>query len=721
MSIDSQATEYARLAEYYFNRGDTRGDLYMATFFANKAIALGKTTEKLYAMIAISLFRKGLYKESVAIFAAYVTDESPKDTKYLYDLAKQYAQTGTATHRNKKISTKIKLSTENTSALSQKAGISDTAQDFYWSQQNIPCQAACPAGTNIPGYLNEVLQGNFHAAYKINLRDNIFPGILGRVCARPCESECRHGWDGLGEPVAICFSKRSAAQLQTNNKPVLLDKLYADSGKRVAIIGAGPAGLAAARELTLLGHKVVVFEKHHTPGGMMEQGIPKFRLPRDVMELEISQIELLGVVIRCNISIGKDISIAELLNDFNAVILAAGTLRPNMLDMENNNMDGIMHGLDYLLETNHDETIHAAKQVVVIGGGFTAMDCARTAKRLGGKFTHFMSLFKSNDWMHVPVTRSHADVEVIYRRSENEMLVTPGELGELEHEGIPMHFLSSPQRYVGKDGHITGIEFSHNKLGPKDTSGRRSPVAIEGSEYIEKADLILLATGQFPDTSWIDPELRDLLVAADHWPKAHGKHATDHPKIFLAGDYSTGAKSLIEAIAHAKEAALQVDQFLMGSQRMKKVVQISDSPGGSGRYRSMDAVPLQVMPELQTQDRDFIAEVETGYAAEQAVDEAQRCYQCNYKYEIDPDKCIYCNWCIKAKPQENCIVEISSLKHSAIGEVIGFERATSSEDTKQIYINQADCIRCNACLDACPVDAISVQKVEIINVKNDAL
>src|SRR5215475_529853 len=267
-------------------------------------------------------------------------------------------------------------------AESHTAKHSTAAQDLHWVKQNIPCQSACPAGTDIPGYLEAVYHGRFREAYEINLRDNVFPAVLGRVCSRPCEHACRHGWGGNGEPVAICFSKRSAADFY-HQEPIVLAKLFPPSGRCVAVVGAGVAGLTAARELALLGHAVTVFEKHRTAGGMLNQGIPAFRLPRDVIEFEVAQVLSLGIELRCGVAVGSDAPLSGLVRDFDAVVLAGGTLRPNLLELEGADIEGVEHGLDFLLQVNELGRRRVGERVVVIGGGYTAMDCSRTALRLG--------------------------------------------------------------------------------------------------------------------------------------------------------------------------------------------------------------------------------------------------------------------------------------------------------------------------------------------------
>ncbi|HMP74014.1 MAG TPA: FAD-dependent oxidoreductase, partial [Kiritimatiellia bacterium] len=215
-------------------------------------------------------------------------------------------------------------------ALSSLTGVADQPKDFDWLEKNIPCQVACPAKTDIPGYLDAVARGAYEEAYRINLRDNVFPAILGRVCTRPCEPACRHGWEGLGEPVAICFSKRSAADFMERQEPVVVEPVYGRTGKRVVVIGGGAAGLAAARELVLLGHEAVVLEQHEEAGGMMVQGIPEFRLPRELVRREIEQVARTGVEIRCGVTVGRDVELGELIDSYDAVVVAAGTMKPVM-------------------------------------------------------------------------------------------------------------------------------------------------------------------------------------------------------------------------------------------------------------------------------------------------------------------------------------------------------------------------------------------------------
>jgi NADPH-dependent glutamate synthase beta subunit-like oxidoreductase len=743
----------ALLAEAYYARGDTKGDIHSSHFFAARALSLGSSARPLKAIRAIGAFRKAQYVEAAQALRELAADGASVQTTYLCGLAHLYAdqpgeavgwleQAVEAEPANQAFEAALREAqtavkgnggrpvppepaapptlggVDDTrpvdaptpydhSALTKQAGVSKHPKDIHWLAENIPCQKACPAHTDIPQYLTEIYNGNYDAAYRINLADNVFPSVLGRVCARPCEPECRHGWDGLGESVAICFSKRAAADLK-DKPPVVLEPLFEKSGKRVAVVGAGVAGLATARNLAWYGHSVTVYEKHSEPGGMLNQGIPVFRLPREHIEREIKQIELMGVEIQCGVEIGKDISLESLQETHDAVVMAAGTLRPNMLDLPGKELTGIRHGLDFLLEANSQGEADVPEKVVVIGGGFTAMDCARTAKRLGARRVETAAT--DGDWHNIALTQSAADVDVLYRRSVDEMLVTPGELEELEHEGIGMQILISPVAYLGDAGTLTGVRFVRNELGAPDASGRRRPEPVAGSEFDVEADLVLLATGQFPDTEWIDDALKASLVEPDGWLTSGKQVKTAHPKIYAVGDFATGASSLIDAIGHARRCARIMDADLIGTKRLAKVAIIEDARD-TGRIREMDAVDLEAMPALPLDARTPEAEVELGYDSEAAIEEAQRCYRCHFKYEIDTDKCIYCDWCVKAKPRPDCIVKVSSLKYGDKGELVGFNRATGSEDTNLIYINQEDCIRCGACVDACPVDCISIQKV----------
>jgi NADPH-dependent glutamate synthase beta subunit-like oxidoreductase len=581
-------------------------------------------------------------------------------------------------------------------ALSIPRGESTAPQDLYWLEQNIPCQAACPAGTDIPGYLEAIYHGRFAEAYLINLRDNVFPGVLGRVCSRPCENACRHGREGNGQPVAICFSKRSAADF-ADQAPVVLAPRRRPSGKRVAVVGAGVAGLTAARELALDGHSVTVLEKHAAPGGMLNQGIPPFRLPREIIAREIRQVTAVGVAIRCGVSVGRDVSLRKLVSEHDAVVLAAGTMRPNALALPGSDQAGIEHGLGFLLQVNELGRSTLGRRVAVIGGGYTAMDCARSALRLG------------------------AGVAVYYRRARQDMVVLPGEIEELIDEGGALENLCAPRSYEGS-GRVEGVRLVRTRPGAPGRDGRRLPEEVAGSEFVSAADSVILATGQFPDCGWIDPGVKPLLVASDGWLRSGTAYETAHPQVFAAGDFALGATTLIQAIGHAKACARAVSVRLGGAGASRRGASIgpafySKVPGGRGTGRSpqMNVIPLHPMPTLAPEARKGGAEVETGFDREGARSEASRCYLCHYKFEIVDAKCVLCDECLKVKPVEGCIVEIADLLRDEEGRVTGFRRVeagrTDSLYYNRLWIDQSQCVRCGRCEAVCPVNAISIQKV----------
>jgi formate dehydrogenase major subunit len=398
---------------------------------------------------------------------------------------------------------------------------------------------------------------------------------------------------------------------------------------------------------------------------MMIQGIPHFRLPRDIVEREIEQVRLAGVEIVCNTEVGKDMALQDLVDKNDAVIISSGTVKPNRSTTPGSDLEGVRHGLKFLLEANETGRGDVGRNVVVIGGGFTAVDCARTAKRLGAE-----------------------SVRMCYRRSEQEMYITPGEVEEMLHENIAFDTMVTPIEYVGAKGRVSAVRFRKTELSAPEKDGRRSFREIPGSEFEIPADTVLLGIGQSQDATWV----------------------IDSPHVFHAGDFATGAMSLIDAIAHGKACARDVDEYLVGRARTRDVAVIEDA-ASTGRTRDMDAIPRRPMPVLPTGDRALKDEVERGYAATTAETEAKRCYLCHFKYEIDNDLCIYCDRCLKVKPVENCIVKVSSLIYDPDGRITGFNRSQGSKDYNMLFIDQSQCIRCGACKDVCPVECISLQKV----------
>lgn len=554
-------------------------------------------------------------------------------------------------------------------ALSVAEGEGQHAKDYDWVAKNIPCQVACPADTDIPGYLEAISHGDYTEAYRLNLRDNVFPAVLGRVCTRPCEPACRHGWEGLGDPVAICFAKRSADDFMERKELIETKAIFPSSGKSVAVVGAGPAGLTVARQLVSYGHAVSLYDQKPYAGGNMVDAIPDFRLPREVVHREVAQA-LMGVELKLNTCIGGDIAFEELDASFDAVVIAAGTLEPVLPDIPGVDLPGVEHGVAFLNRINRapeNAESMADEQVVVIGGGFTAVDCARMAKRLGA----------SKACMY-------------YRRLHTDKYITELELGEFMTEGIDYEFQVMPLSFNGVDC-LESVTFARTEI-VTDSEGVDIPVAVEGSEFTVPAQRVLLGTGQQPTEGFAAGDLK--------------------PGWFKTGDFSTGARSLIDAIGLAKSCALEVDRYLMAEDRFVTTVQVETVKAEHiGRTREMDAWPREPMPVTFQGERGLTTEVETGLLEQASKREASRCYLCNYKFEIDNDLCIYCDKCLKVMPVDKCIVRISSLVYDDQERISGYVESKGIRDYQHLYLDQNQCIRCGACVEVCPVDCISLQKV----------
>nr|NGX43278.1 NADPH-Fe(3+) oxidoreductase subunit beta [Chlamydiota bacterium] len=500
--------------------------------------------------------------------------------------------------------------------------VSEDSKDVGWLKKNIPCRAFCPTNTDIPGYIEAIVSGEYTKSYEINRRDNIFPGILGRVCTKPCEAPCRHGYEGLGEPVSICSLKRAAWDFgrfdvyeKWKKKP--------STGKRVAIVGAGPAGLACANELALWGHDVTVLEKEAIPGGMMTLGIPRFRLPKEVTDFDIRSIFDLGITLKTGIALGVDVTVSGLSSEYDAVIIATGTMTPSSLGIPGEEGDGVYLGLNFMMDFNKGMLKKVPEKVVVIGGGFTAVDCVRSSMRLGAK-----------------------DVTLAYRRTRTEMSIDKHEIEDMELEGIKDMYLVSPVEVIRDDAeNLKAIKLIKNELGSPDESGRRRPVPIEGSEFILETDLLIPAIGQRAEEDSID--------GAEGWKSSRG-YQLEKGNVFFAGDFRIGSTSIIEAVADAKKASERVHLYLGGEKPRPIAVTIEELPGpGTGRERSDDFIELQKMPTLDLKDRfDMEAEVQLGFDKDTAQCEGKRCYLCDHDYQIDLDKCIYCIACIESMPRD---------------------------------------------------------------------
>lgn len=558
-------------------------------------------------------------------------------------------------------------------------------EDFYYMDINVPCQGACPALTNIPSYIRQVFEDRHDLSYETNHMANIFPGVLGRVCSRPCEGKCRHGEPELGRPVNICHIKRAAADFK-KEAGAPSEPLFPPQGKRVGIIGSGPSGLAAAHDLATLGFSVILYEALDKPGGMLRYGIPEFRLPRHILDGEIDRILGLGIGLKTGVRIGRDLTIHEMLSDHDAVIAAAGCYRSNRLKIEGEALPGVFSGLEFMMDVCAGRAPALGKKVLVIGAGFTAFDCARSALRLGAH-----------------------EAAICLRRTEEDLVVNQDEVLETKIEGIKILSLMLSRRILGR-GAVEGVEFVRTRPGKTGPDGKKSIAPIEGSEFVVPADDVIVATGQTPEP--IDgagkKDRRGRLIADGD------AFRTSVAGLYVTGDHLTGPSTVIEAISLGRRAAEKIAGDLTGRRFREKVVRMEDVPI-TDRQRTWDYLSRQDMPTIKPVEKriaDPDSEVETGLTRSSAGEESKRCYLCYLHYEIDMSRCIYCRYCIDVAPRD-CIKLVKEIRTNDIGAVTGFEETTNWRDVNAVVIDNSRCIRCGECMRVCPVACISVTRVEL--------
>jgi NADH-quinone oxidoreductase subunit F len=473
-----------------------------------------------------------------------------------------------------------------------------------------PCQHTCPIEMDIPSYIALIRAGRFEDAYKILLQTNPFPSVCGRVCDHKCQSKCRRG--NMDESIAIKFLKRFI----TDNAPrPKVEVVPVTRKEKIAVIGAGPAGLTAARDLALRGYKVTVFEELPKAGGMLYWGIPSYRLPRNILDGEIDDVRALGVDIKLNTKVGKDISFAKLEKEFDYIYLATGAHKSQKMGVKGEDLKNVFGGVEFLRDFNANEEkwlsgkTALGKKVAVIGGGNSAIDAARVALRLG------------------------SEVTILYRRLRQDMPAAEEEIKAAEEEGIKIDYLVAPLSIDGTKGKVSSITCQRMKLGDFDNSGRKRPVAVEGSEFTLKVDAVIAAIGQIPDMSFIDAKRG---VEINKWDcfevgKVY-KSGTSNPRYFAGGDAVTGPDTVIAAIAAGHQAADDIDAAIRKANNEpayeKPAFEKIDVPLEIDE-ETVEA-PQMAMPELHhdTRKTSFV-EVELGFKPEDAIKEACRCLRCD--------------------------------------------------------------------------------------------
>ena len=580
-----------------------------------------------------------------------------------------------------------------------------------------PCVQTCPANIDIQSYLRMVMNGNYEAAVRVIKDRNPFPVVCGRVCPHPCESKCRRGL--VDSPVAINYVKRFAADWDMSRETPWVPRKADPTGKKVAIVGAGPSGLAAAYYGAINGHEITVFERQPHAGGMMRYGIPEYRLPKATLDREIDIIRKLGVKILTGKALGTHIRLEDLQHDFDAVYLAIGSWRATPLQLEGENLEGVWLGIQYLEQVTKGVEVKLGDTVIVIGGGNTAIDCARTALRKGAK-----------------------QVRLVYRRTREEMPAERFEVEEALHEKIEMIFLTAPTKITVADGRKQ-LHCMKMALGEPDRSGRRRPMPVEGSDFTIAADTIIGAIGQSTNTQFL---YNDLPVKLNKWGDVEINGQTmqaSEEKIFAGGDCVTGPATVIQAVAAGRRAAKAIDEFLVKGYVRPENPNYNCSRGSledlpRWEFEEMPKFPRAEMPSIPLAVRTSgFTEVEQGLSEKAARNEARRCLKCgcaerfscalrqeardhgiDYKPPVherpympivndhpfimrDHNKCIACGRCIAACAEiEGPGVLAYQLKQGRM--IVGTHNGAPLRET--------DCVSCGQCVTACPCGALEYRR-----------
>ena len=565
----------------------------------------------------------------------------------------------------------------------------------------VDCQYACPAHTNVPEYIRLIAQGRFTDAYMVNRESNVFPGILGRTCDRPCEPACRRGRLD-GKPVAICRLKRVAADLRDDISDRLPTIPKTKNGKRIALVGAGPASLTVANDLMPLGYEVTILERNPVPGGLMRSNIPSFRLPDKVLMDEVNYILDMGVDIRYSSPVA---SMRSLLDDgkYDAVFVGAGAPRGKDLDIPGrHDSDRIHIGIDWLGSVAFNHTDKIGEKVLIIGVGNTAMDCCRTSRRLGG-----------------------TDIKVMARRPREFFKASPWELEDAEEEHIEILVNHAPKRFVIENGVLTGMEFERLEW---DAKARKSTII---DTIILPCDDVILAIGQENAFPWIE---RDLGIEFGDWDMPVVDETTfqsTRPNVFFGGDAAWGPKNIIWAVEHGHQAAISIHNHcteIPVTTRLEHGINLTTQKMGISEWsyhNDYDSSQRQKMQHVDLERRfeQLDIEVEMGFTAKQAATEVQRCLNCDIQTVFTPVRCIECDACIDICPVQCLTIGASEtdddklrLKLSAPATNLDQEIYASAalpHTARLMYKDEDVCLHCGLCAERCPTAAWDMQKFQL--------
>ncbi len=582
-----------------------------------------------------------------------------------------------------------------------------------WFFRNVKCRVACPAHTDVPTYINLALNGRCEESYLVNKKANLFPAVLGRVCTHQCEAACRRS--DIDEPVAIRSLKRYVSDETVRQRRFRRSSSSTEQTDRsVAVIGAGPVGLTAAHDLVLMGHQVTVYESRSAAGGMLALGIPEYRLPRVVTELEIDYIRELGVIILTNCPIGDKLSFDGLRANHDAVIITVGAHKGLRLGIPGETLDGVYDCVDFLRDVNLGSWRKPGNKIVVIGGGNSAIDSARTALRLGAEEVWI----DSTDAARTALRLGASELSILYRRTREEMPADSHEIDEAEQEGVHLYYLTSPVEILGEEGRVTGLRCIRMRLSEgTDASGRKRPVPVKGSEFVIACDTIISAIGQAPGVDFLREGQELKLTPWDSVDVDESSMSTSLPGVFSAGDAVTGPKSVIEGVAAGHRVARSVHAYVSDLEERVPLPHLethSESVDLTVLSDDFDRLSRIEPRTLPVDARAFsFEEVERGFDHEESLRQARRCLRCDHNIMVDPARCILCGGCVDVCPN-NCISLISA--DSIEGDAPEPAEAEERGAAFALILDERVCVRCGTCVERCPVDAISMVKYEFLEV-----
>ncbi len=609
--------------------------------------------------------------------------------------------------------------------------------DLEWLDSNFPCMAACPVHTEAGRYVGLIEEGRYREAYHVARRPNPFASICGRVCAAPCETSCRRGT--LDQPVAIRALKRFVCERFGVESMVDLERLrevfgtsVRKNGMKAAVVGGGPAGLSCAHDLALLGYEVTVFEAQAVAGGMLRLGIPEYRLPRELIRLEINAILSLGVELKLNSAIGRDFTIADLKQQgYRAIFLGIGAHKSRDLRIDGVENDGVLRAVDFLLNVNLGYRVELGNKVIVIGGGNVAIDVARTAARQEKlEVGHVTEVTEALDVARSAVRFGAKEVHLVCLEDWHEMPATKEEIHDALDERVQIHTRRGPNRILARNGRVIGLE-TVACTSVFDSSGRFNPQFAKGTEEALDADTIIMAIGQTSDLTWVRPEDGIELTPRNTISVDPKTLTTSAAGIFAGGDVSFGPRNAIDAIANGKKAAQSIHAYLTGDREVDVEVVLNTRGAeilvaNTGTYKrswGYEQLPRVPIPALPIDRRIGLAQIEMGYTEEQARQEAARCLHCwentifNEEGEETGSECILCGGCVDICP-ESCIdlvtvdrLEAEETLATEVGEHFDvLIRGQNGTDVGSVMIKDEDiCIRCGLCAMRCPVACITME------------